>query len=103
LLANGKPPPAVFCVNDLLAFGAMDQFRSAGFGVPDDISIVGFDDIPTAAWSSYNLTTLRQDPERIASEVVAVLDRRSANPDLPPMSVSFPVDLVVRGTVKGLS
>jgi DNA-binding LacI/PurR family transcriptional regulator len=103
LLANGKPPGAVFCVNDLMAFGAMDLFRTAGFDVPNDISIVGFDDIPTAAWTSYSLTTLRQDPERIAKEVVAVLDRRTADPDLPPISVSFPVDLVVRLTVKGLS
>jgi DNA-binding LacI/PurR family transcriptional regulator len=101
LLAD--PPQAVFCVNDLMAFGAMDQFRAAGLNIPVDISIVGFDDIPTAAWSAYDLTTLRQDPERIASEVVAVLDRRTADPDLPPMAVSFPVDLVVRGTVKGLS
>ena len=102
LLANGRPPEAVFCVNDLMAFGALDHLRSAGLRVPDDISIIGFDDVPMAAWASYRLTTLRQDPARIAKEVVSILDRRHAEPDLPPMSVCFPVDLVVRETVRGL-
>lgn len=100
LLANGNPPEAVFCVNDLMAFGALDHLRGAGLRVPDDISIIGFDDVPMAAWAPYRLTTLRQDPVRIAKEVISILDRRTAEPDLPPMSVSFPVDLVVRETVR---
>ena len=79
----------MFCVNDLMAFGALDHLRSAGLRVPDDISIIGFDDVPMAAWASYRLTTLRQDPARIAKEVVSILDRRHAEPDLPPMSVCF--------------
>jgi DNA-binding LacI/PurR family transcriptional regulator len=103
LLSKGEPPDAVFCVNDLMAFGALDRFREAGLGVPADVSIVGFDDVPMAAWAPYRLTTLRQDPERIAREVVAILDRREADPALPPMSVRFPVELVVRETVRGLS
>lgn len=102
LLANGRPPGAVFCVNDLLAFGALDQLRGVGLGVPDDISVVGFDDVPMAAWAPYRLTTLRQDPERIAKEVIGILDRRTAEPDLPPISTSFPVQLVIRETVSGL-
>jgi DNA-binding LacI/PurR family transcriptional regulator len=102
LLAAGTPPEAVFCVNDLMAFGAMDHIRRAGFRVPEDVSIVGFDDVAMAAWAPYRLTTLRQAPDRIAKEVVAILDRRTREPDLPPISISFPVDLVVRGTVQGL-
>jgi DNA-binding LacI/PurR family transcriptional regulator len=102
LLADGRPPEALFCVNDLMAFGTLDHLRAAGVRVPDEISIIGFDDVPMAGWLSYRLTTLRQDPERIAKEVVSVLDRRSAEPDSPPISVCFPVDLVVRETVRGL-
>ena len=83
-----------------MAFGAIDHFRSAGFSIPDDISVIGFDDVAIAGWTAYNLTTLRQDPERIAKEVVTILDRRSADPDVPPISVTFPVDLIIRGTVK---
>ena len=62
LLAGGRPPEAVFCVNDLMAFGALDLLRGAGLRVPDDVSIIGFDDVPMAGWASYALTTLRQDP-----------------------------------------
>jgi DNA-binding LacI/PurR family transcriptional regulator len=100
LLADGRAPDAVFCGSDLMAFGAIDHFRSAGLSVPGDISVIGFDDVAIASWGAYNLTTLRQDPDRIAREVIAVLDRRTADPDLPPISVTFPVNLVMRGTVK---
>jgi DNA-binding LacI/PurR family transcriptional regulator len=100
LLSNGKPPDAVFCGNDLMAFGAIDCFRAAGFDVPSDISVIGFDDVPMAAWETYRLTTVRQDPERIASEIVAILDQRRADPDRPPISVTFPVDLVIRESVR---
>ena len=100
LLASGPAPDAVFCVNDLMAFGTLDHIRGAGLRVPDDVSVIGFDDVPVAAWSSYRLTTLRQDPRRIAREVVSILDRRLADPDLPPISVYFPVELVVRETVR---
>ena len=82
LLAEGNPPQAVFCVNDSMAIGALDFLRSAGLSVPEDISIVGFDDLPMAAWAPYRLTTVRQDPGRIAKEVVALLDRRAADPEL---------------------
>jgi DNA-binding LacI/PurR family transcriptional regulator len=103
LLAAGHPPEAIFCVNDLMAFGALDHLRGAGLRVPDDVSIIGFDDVPMAGWASYALTTLRQDPAHIAREIVAILDRRDADPGLAPISVHFPVDLVVRGTVRGLA
>jgi DNA-binding LacI/PurR family transcriptional regulator len=103
LLAAGRVPEALFCVNDLMAFGALDCLRDAGVRVPDDISIVGFDDVPMASWSAYRLTTLRQDAERLAGEVVSVLDRRRSHPDSPPISVRVPVELVVRATVKGLA
>jgi DNA-binding LacI/PurR family transcriptional regulator len=102
LLADGTPPEAIFCANDLMAFGAIDSLRDAGFRVPADVSIIGFDDVPMAAWAAYRLTTLRQDPARIAKEVMALLDRREAAPNSPPLSVRFPVDLVVRETVRGL-
>lgn len=100
LLARGPAPDAIFCVNDLMAFGTLDHLRGAGLRVPDDVSVIGFDDVPIAAWASYRLTTLRQDPRCIAREVVSILDRRLSDPDLPPMSVHFPVELVVRETVK---
>jgi len=100
LLGSGPAPDAVFCVNDLMAFGALDHFRGVGLRVPADVSVIGFDDVPVAAWSSYRLTTLRQDPGRIAQDVVSILDRRLVDPDSPPISVDVPVRLVVRETVR---
>ena len=50
-LVQKKPgPDAIFCVNDLMALGALDSLRDAGFKVPDDVSIIGFDDIPMAGF-----------------------------------------------------
>ncbi len=102
LMAQDALPEAVFCVNDLMAFGVIDALRDAGANVPADVSVVGFDDVPMAGWASYRLTTLRQDPMRVAKETIDILDQREANPDSPPMSVTFPVELVVRETVRGL-
>lgn len=58
-------PTAFFCANDLIAFGAMTMLRDAGIRVPDDVSIVGFDDIAIAAQMSVPLTTVRQPMEEL--------------------------------------
>jgi DNA-binding LacI/PurR family transcriptional regulator len=50
----------VFCGDDILAIGAIDACRACGKSVPEDIGIVGFDDMPMASWTAYNLTTVRQ-------------------------------------------
>lgn len=60
LLAEPEPPTAVVCYNDLIAIGALRAARNAGLRVPDDLSIVGFDDIEMAAWTDPPLTTIRQ-------------------------------------------
>ena len=100
LLDAHKRPHGVFCVNDLMAFGALDHVRGQGLAVPEDMSIIGFDDVAMASWSAYDLTTVRQDPERVAKDVLAILDRRRANPGQPPITALVPVELVRRGTVK---
>ncbi|QXG76039.1 LacI family DNA-binding transcriptional regulator [Modestobacter sp. L9-4] len=60
LLALPDPPTAVFAGSDEQAFGVMEAARQAGLSVPDDLSVVGFDDLPMARWSSPPLTTVRQ-------------------------------------------
>ena len=60
LLARGKPFTALFAYNDLSAIGAIWAFREAGRRVPEDISVVGFDDVPLAVFSNPALTTIRQ-------------------------------------------
>jgi len=61
LLKDSERPDAIFCADDMTAIGAMDAARyELGLSIPEDLSVIGFDDIPMAAWSAYSLTTIRQ-------------------------------------------
>jgi DNA-binding LacI/PurR family transcriptional regulator len=92
-------PDGVFCSTDVTAFGLLDTARyEFSLRVPADLQVVGFDDIPMAAASSYDLTTIRQDTSRLAFEAVKRLAERIADPDLSPRSRKIPVTLVERGT-----
>lgn len=92
-------PDGIFCANDLLAFGLLDAARHEfGLRVPDELVVIGFDDLPMAASASFGLTTLRQDVDGLASEVVNRLVERMANPSIPARSQCVPVELIVRGT-----
>lgn len=74
-LATGpSPPDAIFVGNDHMAFGVLDMLRhELGLQVPGDISVVGYDDVPLAAWAAYGLTTVRQPVARMVAETVACL------------------------------
>ncbi|MEO0564621.1 MAG: LacI family DNA-binding transcriptional regulator, partial [Chloroflexota bacterium] len=61
LLLGESVPEAIFCANDIMAVGCLDAARDLGVSVPEDLSVVGFDDIPMAGWSAYDLTTVRHD------------------------------------------
>jgi DNA-binding LacI/PurR family transcriptional regulator len=76
LLALPQPPDAVFCLNDLLALGAIRGLSQAGVRVPEDVAVVGFDDIEESRFSVPTLTTVAPDKAAIAAEAVARLARR---------------------------
>ena len=74
LLDMERPPTAVFCANDLIALGALETARLRGYRVPQDISVVGFDDIDDAERAFPPLTTIQQPPRRlgvVAAETIA--------------------------------
>ncbi len=98
LLSGPDPPSAVFCVNDLTALGAIDGARSLGVRVPEDVWVVGYDDIPMAAWDSFNLTTVRQPVAEMSAFAVQLLMRRLANPELPSEHHRYPSEVIVRGS-----
>lgn len=103
LLAK-DPVDGVFCVTDLLALGFLDAARfECGRRVPDELSVIGFDDIPQAAWSAYRLTTFRQPVDDLAATVMTAIRRREAGSDTNPRIATVPVKLAVRATVRGLS
>ena len=100
LFAGGERPEGVFCANDQIAFGVMDVVRAElGLSVPRDVAIIGFDDVPEAAWLSYMLTTFRQDPAIMAGRAVELIGRRLADPDMPPAFERVIPDFIVRRSV----
>lgn len=101
LFAATEKPTAVFAVNDLVAFGLIDYLKTRlGVGVPQHVAVVGFDDLPEAAWLGYRLTTFRQDPVEMAERAVALLEERAANPAAPPVSLRVAARLTVRQTFR---
>jgi len=101
LLASRARPTAIFAANDLIAFGALDAARRIGIRVPDDLSVVGFDDVDMAGWEAFNLTTVKQPLGKMGREAVRLLlERISAAGDAaPPHRRTFPVELVRRRTL----
>jgi DNA-binding LacI/PurR family transcriptional regulator len=102
LLGRGKVD-GVFCVTDLLALGFMDAARHDRHRqIPDDLSVIGFDDIPQAAWGSYQLTTFRQPVSALAEAATRAVKDRAHDPHTPPRLATVPVELIVRGSVRGI-
>lgn len=101
LMARSDPPDAIFVGNDHMAFGVLDALRGEmGVSVPGDVSIVGFDDVPMAAWSSYDLTTLRQPVNRMVEATVETLLGQIETPQRPPQKIEIAGPLVLRGSAR---
>lgn len=99
LLTRETRPDAIFCTNDLLACGLMDAARHQfKLVIPDDLCVVGFDDIEQSSWSSYQLTTFAQPVDRIAQEAVAWLGRPV---DEGGNFQRISAELIWRGSVRG--
>jgi LacI family transcriptional regulator len=97
LLQSVDPPPtAIFASNDLSAFGAMDAARECGLRIPDDISIIGFDDIPQASFVYPKLTTVRQPLEQMGQVAVKMLLEQIEDQSCPPQRVALATQLVIR-------
>ncbi|MFN8223978.1 MAG: LacI family DNA-binding transcriptional regulator [Gaiellales bacterium] len=95
-LARSDPPQAILCGNDLIALGAIDALLTLGLRVPEDIAVVGFDDISIAAINSLGLTTIRQPRTEIGEATLATLLRRIDGSSDPPVHVVVPHELIVR-------
>jgi DNA-binding LacI/PurR family transcriptional regulator len=102
LLDRDTPPDAVFCFSDLLALGALREALSRGLRVPEDLAIVGFDDIEDGRYSTPTLTTVAPDKARLAhSAVEQVLARIQGAADAPPREIITPHRLEVRESTAG--
>jgi LacI family transcriptional regulator len=98
LMELASPPDAIFCVNDVLAMGAMDGARGLGARVPDDLWIVGYDDIEIASWGAYDLTTVRQPMEQMVGQAIELLLARLEHRGAPVSHKCLANELVIRGS-----
>ena len=97
LLRLPERPSAVFAANDLMAIGAMLAVQGDGLQIPEDIAIMGFDDIPAARLVTPRLTTVRQFQDQIGQRAAALLfDRLRGNAPQAPQFVEMPFKIVVR-------
>ncbi|WP_219815395.1 LacI family DNA-binding transcriptional regulator [Arthrobacter sp. B0490] len=96
ILAGSDRPQAVFCVNDYMAFGALDALRGRTAPGRDDCWVIGYDDVEMAAWESFSLTTVRQPSREMAQAGVRMLLDRLLTPGLPLQQVEFPSVLIPR-------
>jgi LacI family transcriptional regulator len=100
LLDLPNPPTAIFASNDVMAMGVMDAIRHRGLRVPDDVSVVGFDDIPQASLIHPALTTVRQPLEkmgRVATQMLLELLNKSQK---KIGRIELPTELIIRDSCK---
>ncbi|WP_202919136.1 LacI family DNA-binding transcriptional regulator [Saccharothrix deserti] len=98
-LAADPVVTAVFAANDDMAIGVIRALLEAGRRVPDDVSVVGFDDIPLSAFVTPPLTTVRQPFDAVAEEGLNLLVHAIEKPEAdPPPAIDQPVDLIVRSS-----
>jgi DNA-binding LacI/PurR family transcriptional regulator len=94
-------PDAVFVANDDMAFAVMDVIRfELDLKIPDDVSVVGYDDVPIASWPAYNLTTVRQPANRMVAEAVSILMDSIENKTTEPRRIEIDGPLIIRGSTK---
>ncbi len=102
LLEADPRPTAIYAMNDRMAIGAIRAARDAGLRVPEDISVVGFDDIPVAPYIRPPLTTVRQPLYELGAAAARLLVQRIAGQELPSRRVLLPALLVERESVRSL-
>jgi LacI family transcriptional regulator len=98
LLAQPRRPSAVFVTSDLMAIGALCAAGNAGVRVPDEMSLVGYDDIGAACYSSPPLTTIAPPKREMARRAITQLIERIRGGHEPLLNIALPSSLVVRAS-----
>lgn len=103
LLQTDTPPDAISCASDLIAMGAIDAANELGFQIPDELGIVGFDDIEMTAWPTYSLTTVKQPIDRMVDTTIEILLNAIENPNTETVMKWIPTTLVERNSTRAIS
>lgn len=94
----------VFCPADYMALGFLDEIKlTNGIQIPDDLCLIGYDDILQSGWHNYKLTTIRQPVDKLAQKIVSVLTNRINDPKRKPELKVVAVELIQRGTTRKVS
>ncbi|MGV8985995.1 MAG: LacI family DNA-binding transcriptional regulator [Cypionkella sp.] len=101
LLAEA-PAEAYFMADDVLSIGALSAAQAAGVRVPDDLGIIGLNDMEMAAWANFNLTTIHQPFEAIVQSSIDLMVSTFADPGCLPEARIHPCRIVERGTLRAL-
>ena len=99
-LLGGAPAEAYFCGDDVLSIGALSAIRDCGLSVPEDIGIIGLNDMEMARWQNINLTTIHQPIRQIVASSIDLMVAMLTDPDVPPEAVIYPCRVVERGTLR---
>ena len=101
MMSKKQLPDAIFVANDHMAFAVMDVIRSEfKLTIPDDISIVGFDNVPEAGWIAYSLTTVEQPIETMVAQTAQMLIDQMKHNQVSPERKVLKTQLVIRGSVR---
>jgi DNA-binding LacI/PurR family transcriptional regulator len=101
LLANARDlPSALFCVNDYIAYGCIQALKDAGKNIPADVSIVGFDNLPSDDFMEPSLTSVKVSNSPIGRRAMRLLLDRIADPGRPSEKVSISGELILRASVR---
>jgi DNA-binding LacI/PurR family transcriptional regulator len=100
LMTKNKNIDCIFCGNDIIALGVMDAIRTIGLRIPEDVSVVGFDNIRMSEWPSYSLTTWEQPLEEMVDKAVELLLAEITDKKSTTQVVMMKGHLVMRKTVK---
>lgn len=99
LLTLEQPPEAVFACNDAMAVGVYRALHQAGLSIPDDVAVMGYDDIELARYLSPPLTTIQQPKDELGELAIDTLLYRMTDPDSPPNVLTLTPELAVRESV----
>jgi DNA-binding LacI/PurR family transcriptional regulator len=102
ILSRGEPVTAVFAGSDQIARGVYEALRQSGLGIPDDISVAGFNDSEGALMTP-QLTSVREFPEELGKHLAEFVLRRIQNPDRQPQQLTIPTQVVIRESTRSLA
>lgn len=101
LLVSKSRPDAIFCASDYMAFAVIDvATREFNLNVPNDVSVIGVDNVPEAAHSAYDLTSFSQPAGSLVEEAINIIDKMIANPERRAIRCEVAGELIVRGSAR---